>query len=122
MGGNNGINEEEYRTVITDGLSLIRSCFDGPIVFIYHPTTEIQADGTLKLIRSHTLEIFKEECEHMDIDFIDTGDAFLEHYNRYHELPYGFANTTPGNGHLNEVGHKIMADVIIDYLEEVDCK
>lgn len=119
---NNGINEEEYRTVITDGLSLIRSCFDGPIVFIYHPTTEIQADGTLKLIRSHTLEIFKEECEHVDIDFIDTGDAFLEHYNKYHELPYGFANTTPGNGHLNEVGHKIMADVIIDYLEEVDCK
>ena len=46
----------------------------------------------------------------------------LEHYNKYHELPYGFANTTPGNGHLNEVGHKIMADVIIDYLEEVDCK
>lgn len=27
-----------------------------------------------------------------------------------------------GNGHLNEVGHKIMADVIMDYLEEVDCK
>ena len=44
----------------------------------------------------------------MGIDFIDTGDAFLEHYNKYHELPYGFANTTPGNGHLNEVGHKIM--------------
>lgn len=100
----------------------MRSCFDGPIVFIYHPTTKIQTDGTLKLIRSQTLEIFKEECEHMGIDFIDTGDAFLEHYNKYHELPYGFANTTPGNGHLNEVGHKIMADVIIDYLEEVDCK
>lgn len=119
---NNSINEEEYRTVITDGLSLMRSCFDGPIVFIYHPTTKIQTDGTLKLIRSQTLEIFKEECEHVGIDFIDTGDAFLEHYNKYHELPYGFANTTPGNGHLNEVGHKIMADVIIDYLEEVDCK
>ena len=119
---NNSINEEEYRTVITDGLSLMRSCFDGPIVFIYHPTTKIQTDGTLKLIRSQTLEIFKEECEHVGIDFIDTGDAFLEHYNKYHELPYGFANTTPGNGHLNEVGHKIMADVIMDYLEEVDCK
>ena len=119
---NNSINEEEYRTVITDGLSLMRSCFDGPIVFIYHPTTKIQTDGTLKLIRSQTLEIFKEECEHVGIDFIDTGDAFLEHYNKYHELPYGFANTTPGNGHLNEVGHKIMADVIIDYLEGVERK
>lgn len=47
-----------------------------------------------------------EDVVKLDLEYIDNG----------------FANTTPGNGHLNEVGHKIMADAIIDYLEEVDCK
>lgn len=101
---------------------MIRSQYDGPIVFVYHPNTEIENDGTVKIVRSQTLDIFKEVCAGTNIDFIDTGDAFLEHYNKYYELPYGFSNTTPGSGHLNEVGHKIMADAIIDYLEEVGCK
>lgn len=120
--GGYNVNEEKYRTVITDCLTLIRSQYDDSIVFIYHPVTEIQKDGSIKIVRSQTFDIFKEVCEETKIDFIDTGDAFVEHYNKYHELPYGFANTTPGSGHLNEVGHKIMADAIIDYLEEVNCK
>lgn len=108
--------------LFSDALYLIRSQYDGPIVFVYHPNIEIQNDGTIRIVRSQTIDVFKEVCENTGIDLIDTGDAFLEHYNKYHELPYGFANTTPGSGHLNEVGHQIMADVIIDYLEEVDCK
>lgn len=122
VGGGYSVNEDEYRSVITDCLTLIRDQFDGPIVFIYHPVTEIQKDGSIKIVRSQTFDVFKEVCEETKIDFIDTGDAFVEHYNKYHELPYGFANTTPGSDHLNEVGHKIMADAIIDYLEEVNCK
>lgn len=116
------VNKEEYRSVITDCLLLIRSEYNGPIVFVYHPNTEIQKDGFVRIVRSQTLDIFREVCRDTGIDFIDTGDAFLEHYNEYYELPYGFANTTPGSGHLNEVGHQIMANAIIDYLEEVGCK
>lgn len=120
--GGYSVNAEEYRAVITECLSLIRCQYDGPIVFVYHPVTEIQNDGSIKIVRSQTLDIFREACENTGIDFIDTGDAFLKYFNEYYELPYGFANTTPGSGHLNEVGHKIMADTIIDYLEEVGCK
>jgi hypothetical protein len=47
------------------------------------------------------------------------GDDFQTYYDEYHELPYGFANTTPGNGHMNEIGHRIMADAILGYLKEV---
>lgn len=115
-------DEREYRAVVTDALKLIRSQYDGPIVFVYHPNVKINADGSVSIIRSQTIDIFKEVCADTGIDMIDVGDAFLEHYDQYRELPYGFANTTPGNGHLNKVGHQIMADAILEYLGEVGCK
>ena len=116
------VNEVEYKAVIIKGLSLIRSEYSGPIAFVYHPDTVIEGDGSLSVSRSKTIDIFKEACEDNGIGFIDVGDLFLEYYNEYQELPYGFSNTTPGNGHLNEIGHQIMAEAILDYLEEVNCK
>lgn len=116
------VDAEDYREVVQAGLELIRSEYTGPIVFVYHPNTNLEQDGTVSIIRSETLDIFKDVCEDVGIDFIDVGDAFVEHYNQYHEMPYGFSNTTPGKGHLNEVGHQIMAEAILDYLGEVDCR
>lgn len=115
-------DESAYQTIVTDALKLIRSQFDGPIVFVYHPQTNLEKDGSVSIIRSQTIDILKEACASTGIDMLDVGDAFLEHYNQYHELPYGFANTTPGSGHLNEVGHQIMANAILEYMEEVDSK
>lgn len=116
------IDENEYKTVVKRCLELIRSECDVPILFIYHPSTIIQPDGTLSIERSTTVDIFSELCNATGIDFIDTGDRFLNHYSDCYELPYGFSNTSPGNGHLNQVGHQIMAEAILDYLTEVGCR
>lgn len=114
------IDEDDYKNIITGALKLIRSEYEGDIVFVYHPSTVIENDGSLSIVRSETIGIFKNTCADIGIDFIDVGDAFLNHYDEYHELPYGFSNTSPGKGHLNEVGHQIMADAILDYLAEVN--
>ena len=45
-----------------------------------------------------------------DIVFVDTGDAFLKAYENDYSVPYGFSNTTIGNGHLNQTGHRIVAE------------
>lgn len=116
------INKKEYTVALENALSLIRSQYKGPIVFLYHPKVNIEQDSSISLNRSKTIDIFKKCCKDNNIDFIDLGDSFVDYYNKYYELPYGFANTTPGNGHLNEVGHQIMADTIIDYLQEVNLK
>ena len=116
------IDEDEYKSVVKTCLELIRSECDVPILFVYHPSTVIQPDGTLSIERSATVGIFGELCDAVGIDFIDIGDRFLTHYSEYYELPYGFSNTTPGNGHLNQVGHQIMAEAILDYLTEVGCR
>ena len=100
-------------------MALIRSEFDGPIAFVYHPTTEIQPDGSLKLGYSDTWDIFCRVCEKNGIDVIDTGTRFARLYETERKLPYGFANTTPGSGHLNAAGHRILAEEIISYLEEL---
>ena len=108
----------DYETELDAALSLIRSQFDGPLAFAYHPTTEIQPDGSLKLVYSGNWEIFCQVCEKNGIDVIDTGPRFTRLYETEQKLPYGFANTTPGSGHLNAAGHRILAEEIISYLEE----
>lgn len=108
----------DYETELNAALSLIRSQFDGPIAFVFHPTTEIRPDGSLKLGYSDTWDIFCRVCEKNGIDVIDTGSRFARLYETEQKLPYGFANTTPGSGHLNAQGHRILAEEIISYLEE----
>ena len=108
----------DYETELNAALSLIRSQFDGPIAFVYHPSTEIRPDGSMELGYSDTWDIFCQVCEKNGIDVIDTGPRFARLYETEWKLPYGFANTTPGSGHLNVAGHKILAEEIISYLEE----
>lgn len=109
----------DYETELDAAMALIRSEFDGPIAFVYHPTTEIQPDGSLKLGYSDTWDVFCRVCEKNGIDVIDTGTRFARLYETERKLPYGFANTTPGSGHLNAAGHRILAEEIISYLEEL---
>lgn len=108
----------DYETELDAALSLIRSQFDGSIAFVYHPATAIQPDGSLELDYSDNWDIFCGVCEQNGIDVIDTGPRFARLYETERKLPYGFANTTPGEGHLNALGHRILAEEIISYLEE----
>ena len=44
--------------------------------------------------------------------------AFVEYYEHNKEVPYGFSNTKPGNGHLNKLGHRLIAEALIPYIKE----
>lgn len=121
LSGGGYTNEEKYPFVMGEALSLLRQQFDGTILIVYHPQkTYIKNDGTLEFKKSETLDIFEELCRQNDIGFVDITDRYVEHYEECHELPYGFANTTPGDGHMNAIGHRIVADAIINYFEEVE--
>ena len=112
-------DENEYSESINEALALLRSEYEGPLVFVYHPKTELNKDGSLTIEYSKTWNLFYKACLDNSIDVIDSGDDFLKYYESNHRLPYGFSNTSLGKGHLNELGHRILADEIIDYLEEV---
>ena len=114
------VDVDEYTEVINSAMALIRSEYDKPIVFVYHPKLEIHEDGTISLVYSKTWDIFKDACQKNNIDVIDSGEDILELYEEKHQVPYGFSNTTMGAGHLNEAGHQMLADEIIDYLEGLE--
>ena len=114
------IDFDEYKYAINTALHKIRGEYDRPIVFLYHPEITIEKDGSITLVYSKTWEIFKKACAENNIDIIDCGEDYLSCYDKYRKLPYGFTNTTLDFGHLNEVGHRILADRIINYLEDTD--
>lgn len=44
-------------------------------------------------------------------------DTYAREYKEKLVLPYGFSNTKPGYGHLNEAGHQMVADVLYPLLK-----
>lgn len=110
----NGNVSDTYISLLDDALKLIRSEYDGKIIIIYHPAVMVNEDGTLCIIDSDSKDEFEKCCNDSDIVFLDTGDGFISEYEKTHKLPYGFANSVYGTGHLNSTGHRIMADKIME--------
>lgn len=102
---------ESYYDVLNQALALLRSEFDRPIILLYHPGVSILRSGTISIDRDmRYYDDYLTACENNDIVFVDTGDAFLEAYEADFSIPYGFNNTTMQGGHLNQLGHRIIAE------------
>lgn len=66
------------------------------------------------------LAAMKAACRENDIRFLDLTDSYLAGFNQQHRLPYGFANTRPGNGHMNAWGHKLFAQAVYETIREME--
>jgi hypothetical protein len=103
--------ESAYAARMNQVFALLRSEFDGPILILYHSGVMLLPDGTL-LIKRETeyYDDFKQACENNGIILLDASDAFLRAYEADYSLPYGFNNTTMASGHLNTLGHRLLAE------------
>lgn len=102
---------ESYYNALNQALALLRSEFDRPIILLYHPGVSILPDGTISIDRDmRYYDDYITACKNNDIVFVDTGDAFLKAYEADFSTPYGFNNTTLQGGHLNQLGHRIVAE------------
>lgn len=106
------IDSEAYFNTLDKGLKLIRSQYSGNLYILYHPSVSIMTDGTMTVDDDPYIEMIKKSCEKNNINLIDVSDAFVAEYEKFYCVPYGFSNTTMGEGHLNEYGHAIIADEI----------
>lgn len=103
--------ERSYFDRVNRALALLRAEFDQPIIILYHSGVSLLPDGTLRIDRDlEHYDDFQHACESNGIVFLDAGDAFLRAYEADHSLPYGFQNTTIPSGHLNALGHRIVAE------------
>lgn len=86
---------------------------DIELKIIYHPRFKINTDATVTPItEAEKVATFSKLCSEVGIELIDMTGPFTAHYNESHELPHGFSNTSEGSGHLNSIGHKLMAEAI----------
>lgn len=111
------IDAAAYAAPLNQAMALIRSEYDRSIVIIYHPSVSLKADGTVKILYGSMWSEFQNACASNGIDVINMGPIFEQWYYEHRQLPYGFCNTAPGTGHLNKVGHQLIADALIEYIE-----
>ena len=61
-------------------------------------------------------ELFLEVAREMNVPVWNPTARLRQFARETGRLPYGFANNRPGFGHLNQDGHSVMADFIVDEL------
>lgn len=101
---------EEGMDKVLEKLSGIAAEKGFELTILYHNKVMVKNRNGFRTDDLQIVEIFQKCCEKNDVMFIDVTDSFVERFNATYELPYGFSNTTMGSGHLNELGHSIVAD------------
>lgn len=83
------------------------------IIILYNCTLTVDHNGNIEdLKNTDEIEIFKGICEKNGAIFVNMYEPFKENYYKTFNLPHGFSNTEVGTGHLNEEGHRVIADEI----------
>ena len=103
---------EVYEDALREVFSLLKESYPGEIIILNIPAISIDEEANLVIPESEYDNIFETVCEQNDIEYLNMGAIYQENYEKYKRLPYGFANTKPGNGHLNEDGHKMVAEAL----------
>lgn len=90
------------------------------VIIFYHPSIMIHQDGSISTNSDPAMiQSFREVCETNSVYFLDMSDRFMREYEESYTLPYGFANTSVGSGHLNQYGHAMIADELYKLISEV---
>jgi hypothetical protein len=105
---------------IMEKLSGIAAQQDFPLVILYHDTIAVEGGKASRQDDAEMVRIFKACCEEYGILFLDVTDRFVAHYESNYELPYGFSNTSPGNGHMNIHGHSLFAQEVYKAIVEME--
>lgn len=112
-GGESGM--ERYQELLDQVFTTMKKEYQGKIFILYHPIVKISGDQ-LEITYDDSYRYFQQVCKNQDIQIIDTGVAFQDCYDKQYGVPYGFGNTSMGEGHLNRTGHRILADELYDAL------
>lgn len=112
-GGESGM--ERYQELLDQVFTTMKKEYQGKIFILYHPIVKISGDQ-LEITYDDSYRYFQQVCKNQDIQIIDTGAAFQDCYDKQYGVPYGFGNTSMGEGHLNRTGHRILADELYDAL------
>ena len=101
-------------------LSDLQKKYGTNIIIFYHPTEQLNPDGSIEFENDKSLEIFSQTAEEYGIKFINMADDFEKMYYEEHHVPHGFITGRLGAGHLNKYGHAAVADALYDAIKELE--
>lgn len=91
------------------------------MIIIFHPHLLLKYDGTVEPLTDELdVALFRELCRDRNITFIDMTKSYVIAYEEEHILPYGFCNSGVGQGHINEEGHRLMAEEIFSSIRDIE--
>lgn len=116
--------DKEYEEILYNFLNKInvksKHANIKPIIF-YHPAEKLEKSGdVIYATEQQYLDVFEKVCSDLDIIFIDMTSYFKTEYDNNYKMAHGFNNTHIGSGHLNENGHKIVANTISEKIKEME--
>ena len=109
---------KEYKEVLSQAFTTIRAEYDGKVIILYLPLISIENSGMV-IEYDVSFEDFVDICLEFEFEVVDMGEKYLEHYKMDYSVPYGYSNTAPGRGHLNNKGHEMVAQALLDGVNEV---
>lgn len=110
--------QEDYQ-ILDMTMKLLKKAYSNPIIIMYHPEVRLHKDGSMEILRGTGAVEFEQLCKENGIFYVDMGDDFLTAYEDADVLPYGFMNGAPGTGHLNKMGHEMIAERLYRELEKI---
>lgn len=114
--------ESEYEKILNDFLSKAKlSAQNSRLIIVYHPTMLLRDNASVQTnTNKEALSMFEAICRKNNILFVDMTDAFTKEYYANHALPHGFINTNVGRGHLNRLGHRLIAEQVYEVIKECE--
>ncbi len=91
----------------------LRDEYGSDLLVLYIPQIDWLGDTT---VPTATETLVHDVCDRVGVGFIDVRGALSARYAETRQPLNGFANTVPGNGHLNAGGHAVVATELVRFL------
>lgn len=98
----------------------VRRASPGPVLFLYAPNVPALTTGCVRTVDpdAATAEAFAAACQRNGVVFLNLGTIFMTTFESTGRFQSGFFNSPPGTGHLNEDGHRLVAQAVLQYIKE----
>lgn len=111
------IIEKQYNNMIAWQMKKLKESFSKvPVVLIYIADTSIIEGDSILEKNEEIKKIIKENATANSMPIINTTYAFSQFFEQNKQFPKGFSSDKPGQGHLNNYGHEIVAKLLAGYI------
>ncbi|MFH1913881.1 MAG: hypothetical protein ABIK45_06375 [Pseudomonadota bacterium] len=101
-------------------LNYIREQSHSPVLLLRIPPIPTLEQGRIRLAdpQPKFSQKIAQACERNGVGFLDLAPAFAAHFQTTGRFAHGFFNSPPGTGHLNQDGHQIVAEAVLNYIKK----